>query len=107
MVPFRFPRFVVVLRLCVIVALLIGSMTSRAIAASGDLDPTFGGGGTVVTGISGNDSANAVVVQSDGKIIAAGSSTGAGTDFTLVRYLDTGGLDATFGNTGQVITPIW
>ncbi len=104
---FRFPRSVIVLRLCGVVALLIGSGTSRAIAADGgDLDPTFGGSGTVVTDVGGNDSANAVVVQPDGKIIAAGSNTGAGTDFTLVRYLDAGGLDATFGNTGQVITSL-
>ena len=106
MSSFPFPRFVVVLRLCMVVALLIGLTANRAIAASGDLDPTFGGSGTVVTDISGNDSANAVVVQPDGKIIAAGGSTGTGTDFALVRYLDTGGLDAAFGNAGQVVTSL-
>ena len=97
--------FSMVLRFCAVVLLLIGLAAGRATAASGDLDPTFGGG-TVVTDISGNDSVNAVVIQPDGKIIAAGGSTGAGTDFTLVRYLDTGAPDATFGTVGQVVTEL-
>ena len=104
MTVFSSPRFVVVLRLCAVIALLLGLTASQAIAAGGDLDPTFGGGGAVVTDISGNDSANAVVVQPDGRIITAGSSADAGSDFALVRYLDTGGLDGAFGNAGQVIT---
>ncbi len=45
--------------------------------APGDLDSTFGTSGRVKGGFSGTaDRANAVAIQSDGKIIAAGSSEG-------------------------------
>jgi hypothetical protein len=63
----------------------------RAIArvnGDGALDATFGNEGTVITDFNGNnDSALAVAIQPDGKIVAAGyvrSSSGA--DFDLVRY---------------------
>ena len=81
---------------------------------SGKLDASFGRGGKVLTslGIEGNDLANAVVVQPDGKIIAAGSSDkhmveGPGTsDFALVRYTTSGTLDASFGKGGKVVTDV-
>ena len=42
-------------------------------ADDGDLDPTFGRGGIVTTDFSGNwDSALALAVQPDGKIVAVG-----------------------------------
>ena len=51
---------------------LLFSFTS-ALAADGDLDVTFGTGGIVTTAIgSAQDYAEAVAVQSDGKIVAAG-----------------------------------
>ena len=56
-----------------------------AAAAPGDLDSTFGSGGKVTTPIgSGSAVANGVAVQADGKLVAAGSSTGG---FTLVQCL--------------------
>lgn len=57
----------------------------------------------VSTDFGGNDSANAVVTQSDGKIVAAGDS---GNQFGVARYLSTGFLDTKgFGNrTGKVTT---
>jgi uncharacterized delta-60 repeat protein len=71
-------------------------------AAAGDLDPTFGSGGKVVTSFPGGlDIANDVAVQSDGKIILAGFS---GSDFALARYHTNGTLDATFGAGGLVAT---
>jgi len=57
--------------------------------ASGSLDTTFGNGGTLTTSIQGGDSAGALVIQPDGKIIAVGTSensTGQ-IDVALVRYL--------------------
>ena len=57
--------------------------------ASGSLDTTFGNGGTLTTSIQGGDSAGALVIQPDGKIIAVGTSqnsTGQ-VDVALVRYL--------------------
>ncbi|MER6352930.1 delta-60 repeat domain-containing protein, partial [Streptomyces sp. NPDC001634] len=73
----------------------------------GSLDSTFGTGGKVITdfGTGGNDIANGVVVQTDGKIVAAGSSDTAGTnDFGLARYNTNGSLDNTFGTGGLVTT---
>lgn len=56
--------------------------------ADGSLDTTFGTGGIVTTTVgSGNASANALGIQTDGKIVAAGDSyNGSNNDFTLVRY---------------------
>lgn len=69
-------------------------------AAPGDLDPTFGSGGKITTGLGPSASVGAteVVIQSDGKIVAAGGSNG----FTLARYNADGNLDASFGTSGRV-----
>ena len=66
------------------------------------LDMSFGTSGKVTTDLSGtNDFANAVAVQSDGKIVAAGYT---GSDMSLVRYSSAGALDGSFGTGGKVIT---
>ena len=73
----------------------------------GGLDPSFGNGGKLVTPVGpNNDSALAVAVQADGRIVVAGSTAQAGTgqDFLVLRYLADGRLDAGFGSGGQVIT---
>jgi uncharacterized delta-60 repeat protein len=73
----------------------------------GDLDSTFGSGGKVTTDFAGNrDQAFAVALQSDGKIIAAGSAivSGSQPDFALARYNSDGSLDSTFGSGGKVTT---
>ena len=76
----------------------------------GSLDPSFGVGGVVTTSIGpGNEEVSAVVLQPDGKLVAAGSaSNGTDRDFALVRYTATGKLDPSFGKggTGTVTTPI-
>ena len=44
-------------------------------AAAGDLDPTFGTGGTVMTDLNrSTDIANAVAVQVDGKLVVVGQT---------------------------------
>lgn len=80
-------------------------MFAARFEADGDLDPTFGTDGVVVTAIgSGGDSgAYAVVVQPDGAIVLAGN---AGGDFGLVRYLSDGTLDGAFGTGGKVVTAV-
>ena len=51
--------------------------------------------------------ANALGIQSDGKIVAAGSSyNGSNYDFALVRYNTNGTLDTAFGTGGIVTTSI-
>lgn len=71
----------------------------------GSLDTTFGAAGTVTTGslLAAGD----VILQSDGKIVAAGAvyNYATGTDdFALARYDASGNLDATFGTGGVVVT---
>ena len=74
----------------------------------GTLDPSFGTGGKVTTDFAGGaDGAAALVVQADGKLVAAGSATsGTGLDVALARYRRDGTLDPTFGTGGKVITDI-
>lgn len=73
--------------------------------APGDLDISFDGNGVVVTDLEGTgspDSAHAVALQPDGKILVAGI---AGTNkFGLVRYLTTGSMDVSFGTNGVITT---
>lgn len=70
------------------------------------LDPSFGGTGLVRTKVGHHeDRAQAVVIQPDGKILVAGSSSNnANLDFALVRYLPDGSLDPSFNVNGQVVT---
>jgi uncharacterized delta-60 repeat protein len=69
----------------------------------GSLDPDFGTGGRVLTAFgAGYDMAHALVLQPDGKIVAAGHR--AGSDFALARYLPDGQLDPAFGTGGKITT---
>jgi uncharacterized delta-60 repeat protein len=72
----------------------------------GSLDTTFAGGGILVSPIStGTDGATGVAVQSDGKILAAGSGGGTGGfDFALARYNADGTLDTAFGGGDGIVT---
>ncbi len=75
---------------------------------NGTLDLTFGTDGIVITPIgSGSEKAEEVLIQSDGKILVAGSShNGTNDDFALVRYNSNGTLDLTFSGDGIVTTSI-
>lgn len=74
----------------------------------GRLDQSFGRGGKVVTSfgpISSIADANALAIQADGKIVAAGDySVDVPESFALARYMPNGKLDATFGSGGKVLT---
>jgi uncharacterized delta-60 repeat protein len=75
----------------------------------GSLDPTFGGDGQVVTDLGVETRAADVVIQSDGKIVVAGSRLvldGLAGDFAVVRYNQDGSLDASFGSGGVVLTEL-
>lgn len=74
----------------------------------GSLDATFGNGGKVVTDFSGSlDSASAIAIQPDGKIILAGGAfTPPGFSFALARYNTDGSLDQTFGVGGKAVTSV-
>jgi|GEM_PF-1533050 len=87
-----------------------GSNYDMALArytSSGTLDTSFGSGGVATTSFGGqDDGANSVVVQSDGKIIAAGYSYNQSTSVqsvTLARFTSAGALDVSFGSGGKVV----
>ena len=70
----------------------------------GSLDTSFHGDGRVLTPFGGNAQVAAIAVQSDGKIVAAGSMATFDSLFALVRYNVDGSLDLTFGSGGKVTT---
>ena len=87
------------------------------VSANGVVDTSFGssGNGLVATDFEkGNDVANGVAIQPDGKIVLAGSATisGKGTIAALARYTSNGILDPTFGpitsglNAGLVVSDL-
>ncbi len=67
-----------------------GTSTAFGLArynVNGSLDSTFGSGGKTETFFEGLDEAHAVLIQPDGKIVAAGTANGSTTgDFALLRY---------------------
>lgn len=81
--------------------------SSIASAQAGHLDPAFSTGGIFTFSLNtnnGNDNqANAVALQSDGKIVVAGQM---GSRSGLLRLISNGSLDSTFGSGGTVITTI-
>jgi uncharacterized delta-60 repeat protein len=88
-----------------LIVLLVGQviLLPPANAAAGDLDPTFGAGGKVVSSFGpGFDAASAVAVQPDGRVVIAGSAFNG--DFLVARYLSNGSLDPSFGTGGLVTT---
>jgi uncharacterized delta-60 repeat protein len=75
-------------------------------ATPGELDTTFDTNGIVITELQDaniTETAEAVAVQPDGKILVAG--TWGTNSFALARYLSNGTLDSGFGTNGVVITP--
>jgi uncharacterized delta-60 repeat protein len=86
-----------------------GEFALARYSADGNLDPSFGSGGKVLTHFdalrtlrASSSKAQAVGIQADGKLVVAG--LGAGYDFALARYTTRGQLDASFGSSGQVLT---
>jgi len=73
----------------------------------GSPDFGFGRGGQVTTDFERlNDDAFAVLLRTDGRIVAVGSSRGrlSDYDFAVVRYMPDGQLDPAFGNAGKTST---
>lgn len=74
----------------------------------GKLDGSFGSHGTVSTPFSGGARPNALAVQPDGGLVAAGVArwSSSNSTFALARYHPNGSLDATFGSHGRVTTNV-
>jgi uncharacterized delta-60 repeat protein len=91
------------------VGLLQLVLLPAAVAAPGDLDPTFGGDGKVTTRFDGDAEGWAVAIQPDGKIVVAGNAPrtprSLAQKFAVARYRTNGELDDTFGGDGKVGTP--
>jgi uncharacterized delta-60 repeat protein len=91
---------------------------SMAIALSeynvyGNLVSSFGAGGVVMTNVGTNATANAVMVETGGKILVTGTaqenylhSDGSGyyqVELAMVQYQSDGALDPTFGSDGVAL----
>lgn len=75
--------------------------------SDGSLDSSFGGDGIVRTNITGRaDEADAVRIQSDGKIVVSGMANSFCCDskFALARFNTDGTLDTSFSGDGKVTT---
>lgn len=88
-----------------------GAFTLARYDTEGNLDETFGEGGTVTTKVGTDAELYAVTLQADGKIVAGGTSrseemspSGRLYRFTLVRFTQDGRVDPTFGEDGITAT---
>jgi uncharacterized delta-60 repeat protein len=91
----------------IILAYVVSGRT--VLAVDGDLDPTFGTDGKVLTDFDhSTDIANAVAIQADGKLVVVGTTYQdndfSDEDFAVARYNPDGTLDKTFGTGGKVQT---
>ena len=98
--------------LSAMIGVLLLSAGSQAHAAAGELDPTFGQGGRVLTSIATPSTyfyptTESVRVQPDGKVLVAGRFWVDGFDnysgTFMARYLRDGSLDPSFGDNGSVV----
>lgn len=105
----RAPRFAIAL-LFASCMLLSPSRLTGAADKAGRLDPSFNyRGRTILTDVGDGtfETADAMAVQPDGKIVVVGYSSPAdrpSNDFALVRYESTGHVDKQFGDNGRVLT---
>ena len=77
--------------------------------ADGSLDTSFGFGGKTLLDFAGfNDAIASLALQSNGDIVAAGSSANAAgvNEVALARFLPSGQIDPHFGSKGKVLTAI-
>jgi uncharacterized delta-60 repeat protein len=94
---FPMPRITLVL---VVAASL--ATASPALAAAGDLDPSYGDRGTVITFPNGSI-AYGTTLDGHGRLIVVGSTFDAnGIDVAVARFRRGGALDQTFGGNGRV-----
>ncbi len=97
-------------RLILMVAVLtaaLGVPAGSALAAPGDLDPSFGGGdGWVLTDLGGEDIALDIAVDSTGRIVLVGDrETSAGnSEAAVLRYTTAGEPDPSFGGGDGIVS---
>ncbi|HEX3356985.1 MAG TPA: hypothetical protein VHS31_08445, partial [Tepidisphaeraceae bacterium] len=69
---------------------------------SGTRDTSFGGNGTVIVNMGGDDRATSVVIGGFGQQVIVGGTSGG--SFALAAFNNNGLLDQSFGNKGKVLT---
>lgn len=76
--------------------------------ADGSIDRSFGVDGRTIAAVGGLDArAYALVVQADGKLLAAGAAlVGGRHGVALARFQSDGSLDQSFGSGGTVVTSV-
>jgi uncharacterized delta-60 repeat protein len=83
---------------------LPSSAATSAPLSAGDLDPSFGGDGVVITDVGGyGEAVLGLALQPDGRIVAVGWANTRRPGSALVRYLPDGTPDPTFGSGGIVV----
>lgn len=91
--------------LAFLLCVLFFSVKNVSASRAGALDPSFGTGGTVLHDVSQfGGGTSAIAVQTDGKIVFAGS---IGNGFGLLRLNANGTRDTSFGINGVVRTTIF
>src|SRR5688572_12133891 len=70
----------------------------------GELDPSFGVNGIVISDFGVYTYYTATVVQSDGKIVVAGYTFSDNARMIVARYNSDGSLDKSFSDDGKLIT---
>ncbi|SDU08886.1 choice-of-anchor U domain-containing protein [Halopseudomonas salegens] len=88
---------------------VICSVTAlSAQAAPIELDPAFGNNGVASVAVdpSAGDEAQAIALDSNGNIVAAGYISAPGNAFAISRFTADGSLDTTFGSSGIVVNDL-
>jgi uncharacterized delta-60 repeat protein len=85
---------------------LAAALLVPSTAGAVTLDPTYGPGGVVQTGVAGeNADAGGAALDRFGRLVVVGAA-GSPRQILLARYLSNGALDTSFGSDGLVSTPI-
>jgi uncharacterized delta-60 repeat protein len=104
-------KFLSVFGVCAAIASAVSVMPVSAQAATGDVDPSFGINGRVISRINSNatdELVNDAVLQPDGKIVTVGTckSSASTTRFCITRHTIGGALDTTFGDLNSGTTSV-
>lgn len=89
------------LRIVVVLVFVVSLAPASLLAAAGDLDCTFGTGGTVSEDVGSIVAAYDAGLQSSGKIVTVSSSSVAEA-LRLTRFNANGTLDTSFGSSGTI-----
>ena len=89
-------------RVAALAALVVGVCAPVALAAPGDLDPSYGSGGKATIDLGTNEGAFALSIQPDGKLVLGGYTQGNGGHLSAAfRLLTNGSRDLNFSGDGE------